>query len=178
MRHGLVGTVTCIVVLTALALPVAALVAVALARRRMGAGRPPREAWRRSVAEVGLVHGTVPAVGMTLAPGSVVGAVAGGVSLVPLRDLATMSTTQVVGNLVLLAAVGLLAPVRFPSLASTPRVLALAAACSVLIEGAQYGLGLDRVSSVDDVLLNTAGAGLATLASRPWRALPNVPLPA
>ena len=29
-------------------------------------------------------------------------------------------------------------------------------------------LRLDRVSSIDDVLLNTAGAGLAALASRGW----------
>jgi glycopeptide antibiotics resistance protein len=49
-----------------------------------------------------------------------------------------------------------------------PRILALAACCSVLIETAQYVLQLDRVSSVDDVLLNAAGAVPAALASRPW----------
>jgi glycopeptide antibiotics resistance protein len=38
----------------------------------------------------------------------------------------------------------------------------------VLIELAQYVFRLDRVSSVDDVLINAAGAGLAALASRPW----------
>ena len=37
-----------------------------------------------------------------------------------------------------------------------------------LIETAQSVLQLDRVSSVDDVLLNTAGAGMAALASRRW----------
>ncbi len=89
-------------------------------------------------------------------------------SLMPLRDLVTMSTGQVVGNLLILAALGLLAPVRFAALASLPRILALAAVGSTLIETAQYVLQLDRVSSVDDVLLNTAGAGLAALASRPW----------
>jgi glycopeptide antibiotics resistance protein len=57
---------------------------------------------------------------------------------------------------------------RFAALASAPRILALAAACSILIETLQYVLGLGRVSSVDDVLLNTAGAGLAALASRHW----------
>jgi glycopeptide antibiotics resistance protein len=46
--------------------------------------------------------------------------------------------------------------------------LALAAGCSVLIETAQYVLQLDRVSSVDDVLLNAAGAVPAALASRRW----------
>ncbi|MEU7974758.1 VanZ family protein [Micromonospora sp. NPDC049089] len=49
-----------------------------------------------------------------------------------------------------------------------PRILALAAGCSVLVETAQYVLRLDRASSVDDVLLNAAGAGLAALASRRW----------
>ena len=63
---------------------------------------------------------------------------------------------------------GFLVPLRFPALASVPRILALAAGCSVLVEAAQYVLRLDRVSSVDDVLLNAAGAGLAALASRRW----------
>jgi glycopeptide antibiotics resistance protein len=71
-----------------------------------------------------------------------------------------------VGNLLGVRALGFLAPVRFAALASLPRILALAAGCSVLVETAQYVLLLDRVSSVDDVLLNTAGAGLAALASR------------
>ena len=66
------------------------------------------------------------------------------------------------------AALGFFAPLRFAALASVPRILALAAGCSVLVETAQYVLRLDRVSSVDDVLLNTAGAGLAALASRRW----------
>jgi glycopeptide antibiotics resistance protein len=75
---------------------------------------------------------------------------------------------QVVGNLLVFAALGFFAPLRFPVLASVPRVLALAAGCSILVEVAQLVLRLDRVSSVDDVLLNAAGAGLAALASRRW----------
>ena len=70
--------------------------------------------------------------------------------------------------LLVFAALGFFAPLRFAALASVPRILALAAGCSVLVEAAQYVLRLDRVSSVDDVLLNTAGAGLAALASRRW----------
>ena len=65
------------------------------------------------------------------------------------------------------AALGFFAPLRFAALASVPRILALAAGCSVLVETAQYFMP-DRVSSVDDVLLNAAGAGLAALASRHW----------
>jgi glycopeptide antibiotics resistance protein len=102
------------------------------------------------------------------------GDVPGRVSLVPLRDLLTIladgppltAAVQIVGNLLVFAALGLFAPLRFAALASVPRVLALAAGCSVLVETAQYVLRLDRVSSLDDVLLNTAGAGLAALVSR------------
>jgi glycopeptide antibiotics resistance protein len=65
---------------------------------------------------------------------------------------------------------------RFAALATVPRVLALGAGCSVLIETAQYVLRLDRVSSVDDVLLNAAGAVAAALAShRWWRIQPESP---
>ena len=79
-----------------------------------------------------------------------------------------MPTYQIVGNLLIFAALGFLVPVRFAMLASLPRVLAVAAAGSVLIETAQYLLPLDRVASIDDVLLNTVGAGLAALGSRRW----------
>jgi hypothetical protein len=44
-------------------------------------------------------------------------------------------------------------------------------------ETAQYALRLDRVSSVDDVLINAAGAGPAALAShRWWRATAKAPV--
>lgn len=155
-----------VALIAVLALPVAVLVAWALARRRRAAG--VEGPWRRSLAEVGVVQGTVPWVWMTMLPGSGAGVVPGRVSLVPLRDLATMDRGQVIGNLLVLAALGFFAPLRWATLASVPRVLALAAGCSLLIETAQYALRLDRVSSVDDVLLNAAGAGLAALASRPW----------
>ena len=117
-----------------------------------------------SLAEVGIVYGTVPTVWIVMLAGGRVSAV----NLVPLRDLVTMPTSQVIGNLLVFAALGFFAPLRFAALASVPRILALAAGCSVLVETAQYVLPMDRVSSVDDVLLNAAGAGLAALASRPW----------
>ncbi|GAA3727446.1 hypothetical protein GCM10022225_05990 [Plantactinospora mayteni] len=174
--HGWVGTFTGVVLITVAVLPLAGLAVWALARRRSVAGATPGWAWRRSLAEVGIVYGTVPWVWMIMLPGSQAGAVPGRVSLVPLRDLFTIfadggpvtATGQVVGNLLVFAALGFLAPLRFAALASVPRILALAAGCSVLVETAQYVLRLDRVSSVDDVLLNAAGAGLAALASRRW----------
>ncbi|MDQ7909763.1 VanZ family protein [Phytohabitans sp. ZYX-F-186] len=180
--HGLLGTFTGVVLLTVAVLPLAALAVWALARRRSATGTTPARAWRMSLAEVGIAYGTVPWVWMILLPGEQAGAVAGRLSLVPLRDLLTIVadrepltlTGQVVGNLLVFAALGFFAPPRFAALASLPRILALAAGCSVLVETAQYILRLDRVSSVDDVLLNAAGAGLAALASRRWwRATPD-----
>jgi glycopeptide antibiotics resistance protein len=101
------------------------------------------------------------------------GAGGGRVFLVPFQDLLLIvadgpvrAAGQIVGNLLVFAALGFLAPMRFAALASVPRMLAHGAVCSVVVEVVQFGLG--RVSSVDDVLLNAAGAGLAALMSRRW----------
>lgn len=165
---GLLGAYDGVARVVVALLPVALLAVSMLVRRRRLAGTPSSRAWRLSIAETGLVYLTLPAVWLTMLPGSQAGQVRHRASLVPLRDLATMSTFQVVGNLLLLAALGLLVPVRFANLASIPRVLMVAATCSALIEATQYLLPLDRVASVDDILLNATGAGLAALASRPW----------
>lgn len=164
--HGCFDTFNGVVLITLAALPLAVLVVWALARRRRAAG--VASAWRMSLAEVGMVHGTVPWVWMTMMPGAGAGIVPGRTSLVPLRDLVTMGSLGIVGNLLVFAALGFFAPMRFAALASLPRILALGAGCSVLVETAQYVLRLDRVSSVDDVLVNATGAVLAALASRRW----------
>lgn len=166
--HDILGTATGIALGAVALLPLALLGIWALARLRIHTGAPPARAWRRSLSEVGLVHGTVPWVWMTMLPGNQAGLVTGAVSLEPFRDLETMSEVQVVGNLVLLSALGFFAPLRFRSVATLPRIVALAALCSATIETAQFVLRLDRVSSVDDVLLNTGGAALAALLSLPW----------
>jgi hypothetical protein len=161
--HGCYDTDNGVVLMLLVGLPVAALVAWGLASVRGDSG-----AWRKSVAEVGLVYGTVPMVWLTLMPGPGAGVVPGRVSLVPFSDLITMGPLGIAGNLVILAALGFFAPIRFAALATLPRVAALAAGCALLIEVSQYVFRLDRVSSVDDVLVNTAGAVLAALASRRW----------
>jgi hypothetical protein len=166
--HGCFDTFNGVVLMTLVALPLAALVVWALARVRRAAGVASAWAWRKSLAEVGMVHGTVPFVWLTMMPGGGAGTVPERVSLVPLRDLVTMGPLGIVGNLLVFAGLGFFAPMRFGALASVPRVLALGAGCSVLVETAQYVLRLDRVSSVDDVLVNAAGAVLAGLASRRW----------
>ena len=164
--HGCFDTENGVVLMTLVGLPLAALVVWALAHGRRAGGES--WAWRMSTAEVGMVYGTVPFLWMTMMPGSGAGIVPARVSLVPLRDLVTMGPIGIGGNLLVFAALGFFAPMRFAALASLPRVLALGAACSVLVETAQYVLRLDRVSSVDDVLVNAVGAGLAALASRHW----------
>jgi hypothetical protein len=178
--HGCYDTENGVVLMMLVGLPLAVLVVWALAYRRRAVGVP--SAWRVSLAEVGMVYGTVPFVWMTMMPGPGAGIVPGRMSLVPLRDLVTMGPLGIGGNLLVFAALGFFAPMRFVALASLPRILALGAGCSVLVETAQYVLRLDRVSSVDDVLVNAAGAVLAGLASRRWwrtkAEVPNQPRPA
>jgi hypothetical protein len=164
--HGCLDTENGVVFMTLAGLPLAAAVVWALARRRRAAG--VAAAWRMSLAEVSVVYGTVPFVWMTMMPGPGAGVVSGRVSLVPLRDLVTMGPVGTVGNLLVFAALGFFAPMCRQAVASVPRLLALGAAGSILIETAQYVLRLDRVSSVDDVLLNAVGAVLFGLASRRW----------
>jgi len=164
--HGCFDTENGVVLMMLVGLPLAALAVWVLAGLRRAAGVP--SAWRMSLAEVGMVYGTVPFVWMTMMPGLGAGVVPGRVSLVPLRDLVTMGPVGIGGNLLIFAALGFFAPMRFTALASVPRILALGAGCSALVETAQYVLRLDRVSSVDDVLVNAAGAVLAALASRRW----------
>ncbi len=76
------------------------------------------------------------------------------------RDL----VIQVGGNLAVFAGFGALAPVRWPL--RVWHVAAIAAVGSVTLESLQFLLDLGRVSSVDDVLLNTCGAVLAALITR------------
>jgi hypothetical protein len=173
--HSWAGTFTGVVLITVAVAPLVALAVWALAHRRRTTGTSPARAWRMSLAEVAIVYGTLPWVWMILLPGERAGDVRGRVSLAPMQDLLVIltgdrrgATVQVVGNLLVFAALGFFAPLRFAALASVPRMVAFAAACSVLVETLQYVLWLDRVSSVDDVLLNAAGAGLAALASRHW----------
>jgi VanZ like family len=144
---------------SAIGLPLAGALVAVLVR----AGRPVRYA----VAEVYLVAGTLPWLWMILTPDP---RGTRRVSLVPLRDLTTLAPRDLVvrigGNLLAFAALGALLPVRFR--AGTAAVAAAAAAAAVTVETLQFALALGRVSSVDDVLLNTLGAVLAAQLTRRW----------
>ena len=75
---------------------------------------------------------------------------------------------DLLGNLLLLAPFGALAPVRFAGFGGWGRVLAGALAVTCGIEFLQYTVLTGRVVSADDVLLNTAGAVLGAVLTRPW----------
>ena len=118
--------------------------------------------WRWSFAEVGMVVGTAPWLWMILTPrGS-----GRSVEWVPLVGLIAqlegapaVAIEQIGGNLLVFAAFGLCAPLRWSLRVRT--VAALVRATSVTVEILQYALAIGRVTSVDDVLLNTAGATLS-----------------
>lgn len=152
-----------------LAVPIALLIGHLLGRVR-AAGNHPRP-FRTAYADVFMVAGTLPWLWMILTPGS--GQI--GINLVPFRDLilvlqAPPSTVivQVGGNLLVFAAVGALLPVRSPRFARLWAIAIVAATTSLTVEALQYGLRLHRVSSIDDVLLNTAGAVVAAVMTQRW----------
>jgi hypothetical protein len=162
-----IGHWVAVIVVSVASIPVAAAVVVALTRRRRG--RP--DALRRSVAEVAMVAGTLPWIWMIFTP---LPGPPRRLRLVPLWDIANLVTGdpgfaffQIVGNLLVFAAFGFFAPRRWPIRVAT--VMAVAAAASITVEIGQYVFGIGRVSSVDDVLLNTLGAGLAAALSRAHR---------
>lgn len=155
-------------------IPLAVIWVVLLTSRRIARGWDPGWARRASVAEAMIVLGTLPWLWMILTPRPG----AGSVSLRPLQDLADVlaggdTTVQVIGNLLVFAALGFFLPIRLrlsrPALVPLA-VAAIAAVLSLTVEVLQLTLDLGRVTSVDDVLLNTLGAVLACLASmRSWR---------
>jgi hypothetical protein len=153
-----------------LALPVAAYLGrwLAAGRRRAGASR----SWaaRSAFAEVAMVFGTLPWLWLTLSPNP---RDIRGVNLVPLADLhrqfhvgTLYALMQVGGNLLVFAALGFAMPIRWR--VGPLAALATGVAGSAIIETLQYVLNLGRYSSVDDILVNAAGAVLFGWASRPW----------
>lgn len=79
---------------------------------------------------------------------------------------------QALGNVLMLSPLGALLPLRSRRLRSLSRIALGALAVSVLVEGTQYLIQAGRVTSADDILLNTVGAVVgAALSKRLWRRL-------
>lgn len=149
--------------------PVLAGVCVLGVLLRVRQGRDAGEALRFTVAEVGIVAGTLPWVWMILTPAQGERAV----SAVPLRDLvATVTSTpteafvQVGANLVVFVPLGFFLPLRWLAFSGVARMGFVGAALSASLEATQYAFDLGRVSSIDDVLVNAAGAALGACAAR------------
>jgi glycopeptide antibiotics resistance protein len=126
----------------------------------------PRTRKKRMV-EAGMILGTLPWLWMILTPKPAARAV----DLVPLLPILAelrgdpgVAVEQIGGNLLVFAAFGFGARLRWNL--AVWRIVALAAAGSLLVEVLQWVLDLGRVSSVNDVILNATGAGLAGLVGR------------
>lgn len=166
-RYGPVILITLLV-----GVPLGALAVALLVRARERSGWSRSWALRASISEVGMLVGTAPWLWMILTPTGG----AGGLQLVPLRDLLDVlrggdTVVQLVGNLLAFAAVGFFLPMRLRLAPArwVPAVVALAATgLSVVVEILQFVLQLGRVSSIDDVLINALGAALASLLSMRW----------
>jgi len=155
------------------AVPLSAAGVWGLTRLRVRQGMCRRTALRFSAAEVGVLCGTVPWVWMILTPR----AGADGVSAVPFRDLLdtlrgspSAAIVQVGANLVLFVPLGFFLPLRGAAFAGVVRMTLLGAVLSASLEAVQYVCALGRVASVDDVLLNAAGAGVGAFLARLWLA--------
>lgn len=139
---------------------------------RLRRGRP--HALRNTLAEAGILGGTLPWLWMILTPIDRPRET----NLVPLVDLFETLTddslqafVQVGANLIVFLPLGFLLPLRLPRFHGVLRMFLVGATLSALLETAQYVLDLGRVSSVDDVLMNAAGAALgAWLAAHSRRA--------
>jgi VanZ like family len=155
-----------VVVVSVAMLPLGVAAAAILYALRVRRGSPPPTAMRHSIAEVGMVAGTLPWIWMILTP------LRGRreVRPWPVLDILTQihegmafAFFQIVGNLLVFASFGFFAPIRWPI--RPVAVVVIAALASATVEGLQYVLDLGRVTSIDDVLLNATGAGLAAMAS-------------
>jgi hypothetical protein len=159
---------------------VAALLVVGVVLAAVTVRLPPARPRRWRLAEALMIAGTAPWLYLLLRPGVPRTLGVGGwgppdhrYHLVPLVDLHNQwvvgpwfFTYQVCGNLLVFAALGFGAPVRWRI--GLPRVLLLAAALAGAVEITQYLLHDWRLASVDDVAVNALGAGLAALCSRRW----------
>ncbi|MGW4482281.1 VanZ family protein [Amycolatopsis sp. NPDC004368] len=175
-----------IIPITAIALPYALLCWPLLVARRRRRNSDLSHAHASATAAVDVLAVTIGALVLCLVTMPVGTDAVSTLDLVPGADLSAAlsddgSLWQVVGNLLLLCPLGALVPLRLPWLRSVARVAVTALSASVLVEATQFLIHTGRVTSTDDVLLNTIGATLgALLTRRGWRCfdvVPVVPIP-
>ncbi|WP_253769002.1 VanZ family protein [Goodfellowiella coeruleoviolacea] len=138
----------------------------ALAVRRRGRQAAVQAYWTSGL-DILIALFTLPVLYLVFVP------IPGGVnniSLVPGSEVAKAFTysseaavMQILGNLVLLTPLGFLVPLRTARMRSLTRVILGAALVSIAIEILQAVLGIGRISTVDDVILNTIGAFVGAL---------------
>ena len=154
--------------ITIIALPFALFAWRMLATWR-GRVRPAWAAATTAGLDVGIVLVALEILALTMMPigdGSALHLMPGSDILTEFAD--DGSLWQIAGNLLLLAPLGLLVPLRFPALRSIPRMTFFAFAVSVGIELVQYFLHAGRITSTDDVLLNTLGVAAGATLTCGW----------
>ncbi|GHC85309.1 hypothetical protein GCM10007079_28050 [Nocardiopsis terrae] len=154
------SSVTGLLPLLLVLLPVVAVLVLVVFLVRLGPGHGWRRALSRAVPDVLVFFSLVPVVVLTLVnPGG-----PHGVELVPFADMwstGVNSTTlyQNGGHIALFAPFGALLPLAFSgAFASFSRVALAAAGIAVTIEALQYLSEDSWVTSTDDVILNVLGA--------------------
>lgn len=155
--------------ITLMALPLAMFawpLVTVLRRRRL----PLRTASLTAAADVTIALAAVLALTLVMVP--VGDSHSSVLHLVPGEDLRDAlkdgSLWQVAGNVLLLAPIGLVLPFRLRRARSVPMVAGAALLLSVLVESLQFLIHAGRVTSADDVLLNTIGAAAGAATGRPW----------
>jgi glycopeptide antibiotics resistance protein len=138
-------------------------------------GAPLKLALRRSLLDALLVLSILLILIVTLLPQHGLGGRR--VSLIPFHDISRAirdgtvrgnGLLAVLGNLLLFTPLGFVGAIRWASLARPHRMAILAALSSSMLELVQFFMG-GRSSSIDDVILNTAGALLGVVVARTGR---------
>lgn len=166
-----------LVPVTIIALPFALFAWRLLANWR-GRTRPELAAATTAGLDVGIVLVALEILALTMMP--IGESHRSSLHLMPGADILTEfadngSLWQIAGNLLLLAPLGVLVPLRVPGLRSIRRIALAAFIVSVALELAQHALHVGRVTSTDDVLLNTLGVAATSTLTCGWTRRP-VPL--
>jgi VanZ like family len=154
------------------------IVAVAIGTAALGFWRWRRshsyEAFATALLDVSLVASIGSVLALTLPPSIPAPRT---VNLVPFGELVRVpavlwgtALSQMAANVLLFAPLGLLMPLKWRSLDSYWRVVAIAAVASTVIEATQFVIGGGRQTTVTDVILNTSGVvlGLVILRTARW----------